>query len=341
MAPERCFILRAARHRQDLLNSFDLTQLQDCLRPLAFDIREDEKHINPAPVQKYLDHFKINFSRRIPGVRHGLGTFKSGEFTIAAHYWLADPAAGESRGTAFVVHGYFDHTGLYHHLIRFLLQNSYSVVVFDLPGMGLSSGERASIESFTAYYRAMLTCCEHFHRVVPEPWFAIGQSTGCAGLLRHLLTEGPEPFSKTVLLAPLVRSKGWVRDRWLYLAGKYWMDSIPRVFTANSHDPEFLAFLREEDPLQARHLPIKWVGAMKEWIDLFATYPPQPHPVLVVQGDEDSTVDWKHNLEQIQLKLPNAKIRMIHRARHHLVAESAPYRAQVFAAIKTYLEKPE
>lgn len=333
--------MRAAPIRQTTLNSFDLSQLQNLLRPLAFDIREDEKHSSPAPVQEYLDHYKINFAKRIPGVRHGFGSFDAEDFTVAAHYWLPGTATGEPKGTVFIFHGYFDHTGLYHHLIRFLLQNTYAVVVFDLPGMGLSSGERASIDSFSRYYRVMLACCKHFRGGVPEPWYAIGQSTGCTGLLRHLLNEGPDPFHRSVLLAPLVRSKGWARDRWLYLASKYWLRSLPRVFSANSHDPEFLEFLREQDPLQARHLPIQWVGAMKEWINLFATYPAKAHPVLVIQGDDDSTVDWKYNLEQIRSKLPNARIRMIPHARHHLVAESAPYRAQVFAAIKSYLEQPQ
>jgi len=141
------------------------------------------------------------------------------------------------------------------------------------------------------------------------------------------------------MLAPLVRSYGWAKSRWLYTIGRFFIRSLPRVFTENTHDEEFLTFLRKADPLQHRRLPIRWVSAMHEWIKRFEKFEPQPYPVLIIQGDQDLTVDWKHNLEKIKGKLPKAKVKLIKQGRHHLVAESAPYRAQVFAAIKAYLEK--
>lgn len=320
-----------------MLKPSDIEQIQATLRPLAFDIDTDESHTRAPAFQKYLDYYKINFARTLEQVRHGFGTFEACGFTIVAHYWLPELP----RGTLFVFHGYFDHVGLYHHLIRFSLQNNYAVVAYDLPGMGLSSGERATTESFDCYYQVMTECCGCFHKVVPEQWYAVGQSAGSTALLRHVLSVGLVPFSKVVLLAPLVRSMGWNRSRWLYNFGKLFIRSLPRVFSENSHDQAFLDFIRKADPLQSRHLPVQWVGAMKEWIDGFAEFEPEPHPVLVIQGDDDNTVDWKYNLERIKAKLPNAQIKIIPQGRHHLVAESAPYRAQVFATLKSYLEKPE
>jgi alpha-beta hydrolase superfamily lysophospholipase len=318
-----------------MLKPSDVKQIHDTLRPLTFVIDEDEKHTRTPAFQKYLDFYKINFARTLNYVRHGFGTFTAEGFTVAAHYWLPDLP----RGTIFIFHGYLDHVGLFSHLIRFSLQNEYAVVAYDLPGMGLSSGERATTESFDCYYHVMVECCECFHGIVPEKWYAVGQSAGSTALLKHVLATGLTPFSKVVVLAPLVRSKGWHRDRWLYTFGKFFIRSLPRVFTNNSHDQAFLDFVKKADPLQTRHMPIRWVGAMKEWIDGFDKFPPQPHPVLVVQGDDDHTVDWQYNIEQIKAKLPNAQIKIIQRGRHHLAAESAPYRAQVFAAIKSYLER--
>ncbi|MEX1033619.1 MAG: alpha/beta hydrolase [Cellvibrionaceae bacterium] len=320
-----------------MLKSSDLKQIQDVLRPLAFNIQEDEKHTRSPAFQKYLNHYQINFARTMKNVRHGFGTFKVGEFTVAAHYWLPDMP----RGTIFVFHGYFDHVGLFNHLIRFSLQNDYAVVAYDLPGMGLSNGERATTDSFDNYYRVMTACCEHFRGLAPEKWYAVAQSAGSTALLKHILSKGLAPFSKVVVLAPLVRSRGWSRDRWLYALGRLFIRSLPRVFSENSHDEAFLEFVKKSDPLQTRHLPVKWVGAMKNWIDDFGRFSPQPHPVYVIQGDNDNTVDWKYNIDQIKAKLPNAQVKIVHRGRHHLVAESAPYRAQVFASIKAYLEKKE
>jgi alpha-beta hydrolase superfamily lysophospholipase len=78
---------------------------------------------------------------------------------------------------------------------------------------------------------------------------------------------------------------------------------------------------------------------MKDWIERFPKFEPQNDAVLIIQGDQDSTVDWEYNLEQIKEKLPKAKIKIIPQARHHMVCESAPYRAQVFAAIKGFWDK--
>lgn len=324
-------------HTTNMLKSADIEQIRSALRPLAFDPEQDQQHTRAPAFQKYLDHYKINFARTLEGVRHGFGTFDAGEFSVAAHYWQPQMP----RGTIFIFHGYFDHVGLYHHLIRFSLQNDYSVVAYDLPGMGLSSGERATIETFDHYYQVMIRCCESFRTLLPGRWHAVGQSAGSTALLRHVLSSGLAPFQKVVLLAPLVRSKGWNRDRWLYALGKPFLRKLPRVFSENSHDEAFLEFLRKSDPLQSRHLPVQWVGAMKEWIDSFNDFAPQPHPLLVVQGDRDETVDWQYNLVQIKAKLPNSRIKIVPQGRHHLVAESAPYRAQVFAAVKSYLEKGE
>lgn len=319
------------------LSPTEVDALRQALRPLSFSLEADEGWTKSPPVQKYLNYYRINFADTLPGVRQAFGSFKSGDFTIAAHYWL--PA--QSRGTLFVFHGYYDHVGLFRHLIRFALQNGYAVVAYDLPGMGLSSGERASIKSFEDYYRVLEKCCELFQAVAPGPWHAVGQSTGCAALLNHVLSGGLAPFRKVVLLAPLVRSKGWPRDRWIYAAGKMFMRRLPRVFAVNSHDQAFLDFLKNADPLQPRHLSVAWVGAMEQWIKRFETFTPREDAVLVIQGDDDDTVDWRHNVERIKLKLPAARITIVPQARHHLVAESAPYRAQVFAAIKSYLEQEE
>ena len=318
-----------------MLNANDVRELTNRLKPLTFNIDNDEQQVKTPLVQKYLNHYKINFSQSISGVRQGIGTFEADQFTIAVQYWI--PTL--SRGTIFIVHGYFDHVGLFHHLIRFALQNEFAVVAYDMPGMGLSSGEPAVIDSFDQYYTVLQQCVKLFRKTAPQPWCCIAQSAGSTAVIKTLLEQNVQPFEKVVLLAPLIRSCGWKRDRWFYAFGRFFIRSLPRVFTDNSHDQDFLTFLRKSDPLQHRRLPVKWVGAMKVWMDKFAKYQPKSNKLLIIQGDHDATVDWEYNIAAIKEKLPNARIKMIPQARHHLVAESAPYRAQVFAAIKSYWDK--
>lgn len=318
-----------------MLKPADVKRLRDTLVPLTFNIEQDQKNCQKPLVKQYLSHYKIDFTQSIANVRHGFGSFEAAGFKLACHYW--QPAF--SKGTLFLFHGYLDHVGLFNHLIRFSLQNDYAVVAYDLPGMGLSSGEVGSIDSFDQYHTCMEKCLQLFAGSAPKPWFGIGQSTGATALIQQALTEGLAPFSKIALLAPLIRSYGWNRSRWTYAFGRFFIRSIPRVFVENTHDKEFLKFIKKDDPMQPRRLPVRWVGAMKAWIDQVNKYKPQPHPILIVQGTDDTTIDVDYNIRVLKEKFPKARIKKIPQGKHHLVAESAPYRAQVFAAVKTYLEK--
>lgn len=313
----------------------DVRQVLSALKPLTCSIDQDEIVCCKPEVKRYLNHYNINFENSLENVRHGMGTFEAEGYTLACHYWF--PAF--SKGTIFIIHGYFDHVGLFNHLIRFSLQNDYSVVAYDLPGMGLTSGERGSIDSFAQYHGCMMKCLQLFKGTMPKPWHGVGQSTGATSLIQQLLTTGLAPFEKIVLLAPLIQSFGWRRSRWTYAIGRFFLRTIPRVFVENTHDKEFLRFIKKDDPLQDKRMSVRWVGAMKQWISTVNNYETASHDVLIVQGTNDTTVDADYNLELLKNKLPNATIKMVPEGRHHLVAESAPYRAQVFAAIKSYLEK--
>ena len=80
----------------------------------------------------YFRSYDIDF----PGRAHFFGRFPSGDFAVAAHVFLPP----SPRGTVFLLHGYFDHTGILKNLIRHCLEREWTVACFDLPGHGLSSG---------------------------------------------------------------------------------------------------------------------------------------------------------------------------------------------------------
>ena len=96
----------------------------------------------------------------------------------------------KSLGTVIVVHGYMDHTGLYGHLIRHLLDRQLlTVVCLDLKGHGLSSGAACSITNFGDYVaqvKSVIALCQmHFE----GPLHGIGQSMGGAVLMKHCLNQ--------------------------------------------------------------------------------------------------------------------------------------------------------
>lgn len=307
--------------------------LREQLPPLLFDQDRDFSFQDSPLAQEYLDFYHINFVRELEGVRHGFGCLDANGYRIASHYWLPRM----SKGTLVLVHGYYDHLGIYGHLIRFALQNGYAVLGFELPGHGLSSGAPAVIDSFETYADVLQRVVQRAADCMPKPWHVIGQSTGSAVILKHLWRYDLHPFDKVMLLAPLVRSYGWRRVSWSHSFLKFFLTQIPRGVSRSSHDDDFNHFITKSDPLQPRIVSVRWVGAMKEWQAELRKATPKPQRVLLVQGDADTTVDWRFNIPLIQSKLPDNRVHTIKGARHQLLNESEKYRAQVFGALRDYL----
>ncbi len=307
---------------------FDPEALRRGLRPL---IPGDPVLLTPEE-DAYLRHYGIHFVEEFPQLSHSFGAVESAEHRIAAHLWM--PA--EAQGTAVVIHGYYDHTGLYGHLIRHLIERRLAVVSFDLPGHGLSTGAPAAIDTFEHYVAAFEACMAALESHLPGPWFLFGQSTGGAIAMQWLLAGGytreTAPFARVVLLAPLVRPYLWPVNRVVYEVARRFIRERPRTFTSNAENAEFLEFLRHRDPLQARTLPVRWVTAMLEWRRRFERHAPTDIEPLVIQGRADRTVDWRYNVKVIS-ELFAPRIFYIPEARHHLVNESPAIRARIFQAI--------
>ena len=161
---------------------FDPDSLREGLRPLV----PGEPVILTPEEDAYLRHYGIHFSEDVPALAHHFGAVESDEHRLAAHLWM--PA--EPRGTAVVIHGYYDHTGLYGHLIRHLIDRGLAVVSFDLPGHGLSTGAQATIDTFDHYVDAFEATMRALEHHIPQPWFLLGQSTGGAVAMEWLLGRG-------------------------------------------------------------------------------------------------------------------------------------------------------
>nr|WP_298414000.1 alpha/beta hydrolase [uncultured Halomonas sp.] len=307
----------------------DFTPLQ-ALGPLA-SITEPQS----SSLIHYLDHYQLT-----PLLGDSVGFYAG--FVDTEHYrlWTQLWSPPEPHGTAFVVHGYFDHLGLYRHLLECLLAQGLRVVLWDLPGHGLSSGARATIDDFQEYGTCLQALQRHLllEGLAPQPWIGIGQSTGAAILATDALAQGKDaPWHALVLLAPLVRPWGWHQANWLHWLASPFIGSIPRTYRPNSTDTEFVAFLRESDPLQTDRLTLSWVSAMRRWMTHLLALPASDVPVLILQGEQDLTVDWQWNLDVLKGKFPAAEVHYHPDARHHLVNETDSIRQTLFAELNDFL----
>ncbi|SFC47828.1 Lysophospholipase, alpha-beta hydrolase superfamily [Marinospirillum celere] len=246
--------------------------------------------------------------------------------------WLQGfkPQLGDQQaaaGTLLHLHGYYDHGGLYPHLQRWALAHGLHYLAVDMPGHGLSSGSRASIDDFGIYQQFLRRLVDLLEKEnLPRPWMLSGFSTGGAVALEHLLTNNC--FDRIALLAPLVRPFGWKAARkWLPLASLFF-SHLPRKFRANSHDAKFLEFIRDQDPLQARRLPLAWVKALNRWIPYIEKAPAAGEKVVIIQGEADTTVDWQYNLTVLHRLVPTAKTFLIKDCGHHLLNEVSEKRQE-------------
>ena len=131
--------------------------------------------------RQYCEYYGLDFESQGLCQKHDFGGLKLGGYWIAAHCFRRPQA----RGTVVINHGYLDHSGLYNKLITVFLAANYDVLIYDLPGHGLSSGALASIDSFAEYQTVLSELLLHLDDTLIGPRILLGQSTsGASKIMR-------------------------------------------------------------------------------------------------------------------------------------------------------------
>ena len=294
----------------------------------------DVHSLDPEQAKAWRRFYQIDFTVRDPELDCRLGVVEVAGYRIAMQVCRPPQAVA----TLLVLHGYYDHMGLYGHVYDWALVQGFAVLSCDLPGHGLSSGARASINSFQEYQQVLQALLAKAAQLrLPKPWHILGQSTGAAIALDYVLAQQPlTPLGETILLAPLVRPRAWPQSKLLYQLVKPFRASVPRRYSDNSNDAAFVKFMRD-DPLQARVLPTAWVGALAQWITYIEQAPRSNHSPIIVQGEADMTGDWQHNLNVLEDKFRAPRILLLPEARHHLANEQQALREQYFSFLHEQL----
>lgn len=306
--------------------TFDPNILRNSLQPLSV---AQPLCAEGLAYQRFYGLDRLGLERPL---RSWLGRMDVGGYEIVGQTWIPQ----QPVATLFLMHGFYDHMGLFRHLIEWALSMDFAVISCDLPGHGLSSGSRASIDDFAEYQVVLQRLFEEAAGLqLPQPWHLCGQSTGGAILIDHLLNHGVESPAQgqVILLAPLVRPRAWGWSKFSYYLLKPFVTGIARRFSENSNAPAFLPFLLA-DPLQPRRLPTAWVGALGRWITRIESAPTSLRSPIIIQGEADMTVDWSHNLVVLNEKFSQPRILMLRDARHHLANELPVLRAQYFAFVE-------
>lgn len=283
-----------------------------------------------AEYKHYCQYYGIDFSAGSDAVQHQFGAVQSGKFTLAVQLWTQ----ADAHQTVLLLHGLYDHTGLYSKLIAYGLEQGFNVLMFDLPGHGLSSGEPAIIDDFGDYAQSIddvLTAVD----LPAVPLWVMGQSTGCAALI-EFSRRYRWPFSHAVLLAPLVRPAHWFLVRTAHRLLCRFRSTVRRGFANNSSDAQFLTFIRR-DPLQPTQTSLRWIAALRRWLQGLDIADLNVGPVLVIQGDSDNTVDWRYNVPVVQTLFPGSEVHTIVGAGHQLANESKPIRERYLGLVSRFI----
>src|SRR5690554_7256250 len=90
-------------------------------------------------MEAYCRFYGLDLWVEHPEVVYHQGYVQADRHEVMVHYFRLPETAG-NKGTVFILHGYFDHVGLYTQLIDRCLGAGFDVLTYDQPGHGLSSG---------------------------------------------------------------------------------------------------------------------------------------------------------------------------------------------------------
>ncbi|WP_157800959.1 alpha/beta fold hydrolase [Bacillus solitudinis] len=238
------------------------------------------------------------------------------------------------KAICLVLHGYFDHAGALSRLINFLTRNGIHVISYDLEGHGLSGGVRATIADFSDYIEDFETIYQAFLADTSKSIYFIGHSTGAAIALSYL-QENSASFGKICLVSPLLKSHMWFASKVALNIASPFTQQLKRTTKESTSNPIYNDF-RRIDPLQHDRTPLSWVKAMYNWFDKVGNKLGLDPSILVIQGNQDTTVDWQFNMKFLQEHYPNVQITLIDEGKHQLLNERKEICDRTFSIIKRY-----
>ena len=292
------------------------------------DLKSDATHSDS--IKKYFNFYKLDY----PNVSHSFGWFKSDNYKLASHVFKPQTP----KGTMVILHGYFDHTGIIAPLIDICLKENFTVATIDFPGHGLSDGNRGAINDFNEYAFALDRFLKAYKASLPSPVYFMGHSTGCAAIYEYLNIRGASNQEKIIFLGPLVRTHLWGPSKAAYFFTKPFVKKLPRKYRKNTANKTFIEFIKN-DPLEGQYVASIWFKALSDWNNRIKAYPTITNPMLILQGEQDKTVDWKYNMAFLKTKCSNVKIRQIKEGGHQLAHETSGVMKIITQEIHLFLKQ--
>jgi alpha-beta hydrolase superfamily lysophospholipase len=228
-------------------------------------------------------------------------------------------AAAKPRAVVIFLHGFGEHTGVYHRYGFALNAADIDLWAVDQFGHGLSPGERGDFGSIEASVGLADQLAALAQAETPDiPLVVQGHSFGSVVTLSRLI-DGPGPYHAGVISgAPLVPIAGLLDADSSFDLDPSWLSADPFYLDSLENDP--LAFVDADGAPLARAFDEAW--------DRFgAELPKLVVPTLAVHGLSDPIAQigavraYAEQIEPLQLKeFPGARHDILNETVHHEVA---------------------
>jgi lysophospholipase len=272
---------------------------------------------------------------------------------------------GEPLGTIAIFQGRAEFIEKYFEVAGELLARGFAVVAMDWRGQGLSDRDlkdarKGHVDDFAFYERDLDALQQQVLQFLcPQPAFAIGHSMGAAILLAQA-RAGRSPFARMVLSAPMIDLYGLRLPR-LVRAMAEGLDMVglgtafvprgsrtsilERGFEGNVLTSDAARFARLEGILKAAPQlglgdpTVGWLNSAFRLMDEFADaeYPRRTlTPILMLGAGADRVVS-NLAVERFGTRLKVGRLIVIADARHEILMERDPIRAQFWAAFDAFI----
>jgi acylglycerol lipase len=167
--------------------------------------------------------------------------FSIDKYRIHYRYYTAD----NNNAIIILVHGHGEHSGRYEPWASEFNQYNYAVCALDLPGHGLSSGQRGHIRHYDDYYKVLDEFIEKVRLDFPsKPIILYGHSMGGNICCSYVLDCRPE-------IKALILSSPWLELAIKPSVFRFWLaKTMYRIFPAfgdaTNLNPNYISHIPEE-----------------------------------------------------------------------------------------------
>ena len=249
----------------------------------------------------------------------------------------------DCHAVVVIVHGAFEHSGRYEWLINRLNQHNISVVFGDLPGQGVSKGEKGYIDRFEQYFDTVLKWVER-GKQFNRPLFLFGHSMG--GLITiRMMQIYKFDVQGVILSSPALGIANGLSKPLFYLS-KILNKTFPTMQFPTGIESQMSTrnkdfHVRDEaDPLFLRKVSVRWYHEFeKAIIDAHQDINEYPDiPTLLMQSGKDRLIlpqDVKKWFDSLPIK--NKTFKLWEELYHELLNE--PEREDVFKDVIEFIGK--